>query len=76
METPDTFLRAAGAKAKHAVRQMLPARTTPDPYGFRILQHLQDRPLYAGTVPDAEVQRRREANRRARKARRITRRRG
>lgn len=75
METPNPT-PSIGAKVKHAVAQALRLPTTPSASSTGMLRALQDRPLYAGTVDDAEVQRRRAANRRARKARRVTRRRG
>ncbi|TDP29870.1 hypothetical protein [Nocardia ignorata] len=45
------------------------------PYARAILFGLQRKHVYQGTVPEAEVQRRRVRNRAARKARKITRRR-
>ncbi len=43
------------------------------PYARAILFGLQGKHVYQGTVPEAEVQRRRVNNRAARKARKITR---
>ncbi|MET8430080.1 hypothetical protein [Nocardia sp. NPDC004860] len=56
----------------------LPRDTRPDPYDTRwaraILLGLQSKPIYAGTVPDEEISRRRVKNRAARKARKTNRR--
>ncbi|NED96479.1 hypothetical protein G1H11_14305 [Phytoactinopolyspora alkaliphila] len=51
----------------------------PTPYSLAILGGMQDgsgKHVYAGTVPHAEVQRRRTRNKAARRSRKINRRRG
>lgn len=40
-----------------------------NPYQFAILMALQSKPVYAGTVPEAEIARRRKANKVARASR-------
>lgn len=45
----------------------------PDEYSLAILRGLQHKPMYGGTVPNAEVQRRRARNRVASASRRINR---
>lgn len=54
---------------------MHPDTLQPSPQKFQrvLLMAMQTRPIYAGTVPDAEVARRRAANRRAKASRRINR---
>jgi hypothetical protein len=49
------------------------AEFRPNHWALMILAAMQDKPMYAGTVPAAIVARRRAKNRRARKARAITR---